>query len=159
MITFSAREILISCAVAGAYGTFFAVLLYFIFAVMRETKYILRVPKLAVVYYGSPFDLPSRDKSIKNVEALGSNIRVAVCITAFTVGYILCSYYSLDGSLRLYTAVLSVATFFLSRKYLKNAIDFLVEKVVFSLIYIPLLILRILLYPIHRIWLKYRENA
>ena len=159
MISFTAAEIFRSCAIAGGYGIFFAAIWYLFIALIRELGYIIAVPKYAIAYTGKLFKLPVHNEEGQNGGRLRGEIRVATGIILFTLGYILCSYYSLDGSLRLYTAALSVGTFFISRPYLKSGIELLVKKAIFSLFFIPLLFLRILLYPIYRIWIKYRKNA
>ncbi len=160
MMTFSAAEILRSCICALAYGAGASLLLIVLVICARQLGYILSLPRHALIYEGRILDLPKQgDKSgvIRNTRSVGE-ILTALKIILFAVGYIIFSYYALDGEIRLYTLALSLVAFFLARKLLSGLSVKLSDKLIFAIFAIPLLILRILIYPIHLILPKYRRN-
>ena len=116
MIGFSGREILLSILYAAIYGAIFCVVIELVKTFIRVCK---AMPKI----------LCSDFKNIKYYmlkEAEG-DVFAFLCVFSFFLGYLLLSYFSLDGQLRLYMLIISSAVYFLSKmtflKPLKSAIS------------------------------------
>lgn len=145
MIAFSGREIAYSVISALIFGAGLSVLaslmevLGIVFQNMRNfTRDIFKFEKLTELS-SVKFNKENQKKAI---------ILRNIGIVAFTVGFILLSYFCLDGIIRIYMVILCFASFYLSKFTFS---DFLRRVLIafISLLYRCLVItLRLLLYPI-----------
>lgn len=110
MISFTNPEIFLSIIYAVLYGGFFA----FGYSVLLTVNSLIKSSSdimLGILRFDKIFPLP-RYKSLLNSQKHGPIIAF-LSIVFFSVGFVLLSYLSLDGIIRLYMLVLSFASFYL----------------------------------------------
>ena len=159
MIVFSLRQILLSCLYSAIYGFSFAVILIALLVLSDTLVLFFRAIRSVVAYEGRITALSAWDKDVKP-RSRGWRPELAVGVGAFlySVGYVLLSYYALDGAVRLYTFIIALLAVFFTYKLAAGGARRMFERV-FFVIFCPLvLFLRILTYPLHKILNKRMLN-
>ena len=147
MIYFSFQEILFSVVASLIYGLGFGSCYHLLSVFGRMLKALLSLPREALFYRGSIFCVERRKGEARGfLSDLSGNIKVFFFTVLFVVGYILLSYLTLDGELRLYTLALS-ALGFLSSVLLKIPLLKLVDAL-FFVWKLFVILLRFLCYPL-----------
>ena len=148
MIGFTSREILLSVLFSAIYGVVFSViyqLLITLFHVLKST------PDLIINILKSSKILPAPDvKCLVKDQKVGGGFAFFSVILYF-LGFLLLSYLSLDGQLRLYMLVISSASLYISNL---TFCVFLKELALFLLNLIVLLlstVLRLVILPAKRL--------
>lgn len=148
MIYFSYGEILFSSLSALIYGVAFGMIYQIADKIPLMIRAMTWVPKDVLFYEGSINTTRSRikpDNIRKN--KLAGNIRVLLLIYSFSIGYVLTSYYSSDGEIRLYVLALALSGVKLSYLFKKS-----IERILKLFSFLRLLtvfVLRIPCFPIH----------
>ena len=111
-MTFTREEIIFSVICSLAYGVLFSVL----FCIVKISR------EIGLVFLHQFATAPDSNSKSDNTEQKPSKFRgeigaftILFLSIAFTVGFCLMSYLSLDGEIRLYMLVLSFASFYLSK--------------------------------------------
>ncbi len=151
MIWFSADELLASIFSSLIYGGFFAFLVCF----LSLLSTLLSNGRLTLAKALMPKGKPIKPSAL-TTEARGgiSSALIIILIVLFTVGYILLSYYALDGSVRVYTLVLSLASLFLTRFLVSSSLSRIVLFLINRILSIMGLLLYIILFPYRVIYCK-----
>ena len=105
---FTLEELFIGVALAIAYGFAFSVLKLLL---RRSGLFLVRwveLPRLSIFFTKITEKREVERKKRIKLRALGGEVRAAVLTVAFTLGFILLSYYALDGIIRLYMLTLSL---------------------------------------------------
>lgn len=131
MIGFSLKEILSSVLFAIAFGSGYSVL-YLLLLSLRILP--LEIGRVFLKIRGSDSILPPPKVIIKIKEEFTGRIFLFASVILFSVCFLLLSYVSLDGQIRLYMLIFYSASFFLS----KFAFCSILEKVA-SLILLPII--------------------
>ena len=135
MIYYSSWEILISVLLSVAYGICFSFVLAMSKSVVLSLKKVKKEICYARVEYSRGLDVKN-DKSILKhgrKSKFAGDFYVATVIVAFAIGYILMSYYALDGAIRIYTLVLAFLLAKLSFAPLTKLATFSVEILIFPI--------------------------
>ena len=148
MIYLSFQGVIVSVLGAMLYGFLFGCAYHIIGKIPVIFKVLLGIPKESLFYSGSVF---SREKCISNKFKSenkfinGSYLILSVFL--FSIGYLLLSYVTHDGEIRIYILLLSLFGFLASfciKVLLNLAVDCF-----FRLLFIAVLFLRTSLFPIH----------
>lgn len=148
MITFGLVEILRSVLMALCFGIGYAIVISFSSCILGAGK-MIRSGFCRIVRFDEKFSL-SEFADLKILRNNGATFTFLSVLT-FAVLFVLLSYISLDGEIRIYMLVLFFASF-----YLSNFVFWKISKMIFELILRGLFVLfsifvRILICPI--IWL------
>ncbi len=156
MIYFTAEEIYLSILHSIIYGTGFALALSAVDCIIRlagrSREYFS-----SLFHYEKIFSVSSVKAKEISISSIG-RIRLLIYIITFSVGYILLSYFSLDGIFRLYTLVLSLLIMYFTKLTLGAAAVKLFDKLLFVLLYPIVVVLRIVIRPFRKIFIKIREK-
>ena len=113
MIYFSFKETFFSVLCSLAYGCLFGVFLSLLSVSFDCIRlFAERVYKGVTLSFSESTRIGRGGRSKSSF----GKVRVFLLIILFTIGYILLSYYSLDGQIRLYTMLLSLISLYLSWK-------------------------------------------
>ena len=153
MMGYTAAEIGISCLGAICYGVLFALAALAVSVAVREAVFIPSLLRCAFVYEGSPWRLPAATHGALPLSGWVHQTASAATCILFTVGYIITSYATLDGALRLYTLVLSLVPAIFTYEILKSGVKRLSGRLIYAIFVVPILILRLLIYIPRRICL------
>ena len=149
MIVFSAYSVLNSILFSFFYGAFCATLSLVCALLFRLTRSFGRIASTWIKYNNGIFSRPreifieeGRIKSVRVLREVGAFFKVLL----FTIGFILISYISLDGEIRIYTLAVSLASYLLLRSFFLSALlSFLLIGLEALVSYLSV-ILRIFLY-------------
>lgn len=154
MTFFTLEEILSSILSAALFGAVFAVILVVLAVVFKELQLILSLPWQVFSYQGSIKSKPTVRVLLPKSGKFSSFLdgaAVFVKILLFTVGFILLSYHSLDGSVRIYMLIISLAAYFSVKMLLEMSIFILFDRLFTWLWHRLIIILRIVTLPISRL--------
>ncbi len=167
MISFTLNEIIASIFSAFIYGAIFSIFITMLQILLFVLKDIVLI--IPSSFKGLFIKHNSLDNGKLNFESSGkrykkfkmnflkilsnvfSYIRVSFIIFAFTSGYILLSYYSLDGELRLYMLFISIITIEILKKPMSSMKSFgliISKKISTVTIFLLNRVLKILLIPV-----------
>lgn len=148
MMSFTMREILASVA----FGCLFGFLFFMIFTAVNLLIYRSRV------FFTFPLLLIQYDKILENpIKNIGRNKIKAnstiffLFVILFFLGFVLLSYYVLDGCIRIYLFLLSVCTFFISKALLYELLNSFLDRVIGAAFYLLVLCFRIFIFPFLRL--------
>ena len=113
MIYFTSHEILVSVISAVIYGIVFGLFYSLISDLSKIPAAVLAMLKEGVLYKGRIFSKPqiSVDEANSGVfNTVISVLKTAFTIFSFSLGFFLLSYWALDGVIRIYMLVLSLAS-------------------------------------------------
>ena len=148
MIYFPFGGALLSVTISSLYGFFFGCIFRLIGKTPTIINIVLSIPKESLFFGGSFF---SRKSCIfgcnKSENKIVSGFLIFVSVLLFSLGFVLISYISCDGEVRFYILIIAIASFCISIVF-KWILE-LVIKLSNNMIFIVLIILRIMLYPIH----------
>lgn len=148
MIYFTYTEIILSLIYAVLYGVLFGCSYQLIRSVVPLVKMVLEIPRESLAYGTSIFRKRKRiNFEAKTKNKLVGSVSVFSAIIAFSIGYILLCYYTLDGQLRLYLLVFSFIGIKLSILF-KKSLSYFLEFI--SILQNDVVVaLRFFLYPMH----------
>ena len=145
MISFSINEIHLSIGYAAGYGVAYSAI-FSLCLLLRAVIFSLSKILSDIFKFEKIFPLPSFKKHIKLSErgAVFSFLSVII----FTLGFVLISYFALDGVLRVYMLVFAFASFYLSKFALFDFLNRLFVWIFDKLLMLLCLFLRISFAPI-----------
>ncbi len=151
MIWFSGIEIFLSLSSSVIYGAVFALFVCFFFLLST----LIKNGKKAFVSALDPKSRRIRSKQLevylkKELSATGKFFLILL----YTLGYVLLSYYSLDGCVRIYTLLFSLLSLFVFKLLLSDSVLRLILLLFNRLIVILALILSIFAYPFKKLYIK-----
>lgn len=155
MIYFTADEIGRSLLIALAYGVFFCLIISLFDVIYGTIKDLFYSLKQIIVYEKITSEVNFVELKIKKE---GSAAGVFVSVVLFFIGYILISYMTLDGCVRIYMLIVSSASLFLLKLIICDKFVFLMRKILRSVICGFVIALRTLLYPLCRFYQKIRSK-
>lgn len=157
MMGFSGREILLSALYAMIYGFTFSLAYEMVIIFSRTLKFLPNLIR-EIICAEKVLPSPSIKERIKSAKEGGTFAFFSVFL--FFIGFLLLSYFSLDGQLRLYMMIIASAAF-----YIFNSAFCVVLRGLFTILFDTLVlaistVIRILLLPIKRfvLSLKIRKN-
>ena len=106
----------------------------------------------SVFYSGSPRALPVPKRlhpSEKNRAGILGEIFSAITVIVFFCGFTIVSYYEMDGSGRLFAAVLSIVSLLLFKSFVFPHVLGKLQSIILSVFRFLALLIRYLTYPIH----------
>lgn len=112
----------------------------------------------SVFYSGRPGALPLPNRpgpSEKNGAGILGEILSAISVIIFFIGFIIVSYYEMDGSGRLFAAALSVISLLLFKSFVFPHILGKLRSLILSVFRFLALLIRYLTYPIHAVILHF----
>ena len=121
MTFYTLYEILASTLHAAIYGASFALLIVFANVILKEFARLIAVPREIFCYSGKIFERPNPTFKLKRggkARRISKGIFVFLSVFLFTLGFILLSYYSLDGSIRLYMLAISISVMLFAKPLL-----------------------------------------
>lgn len=151
MTFYSLYEILASTLHAAIYGLAFALFTVLANATSKELARLIALPREIFCYNGKILEMPNLSfvfKSNGKTQRISKGIFVFLSVFLFTLGFVLLSYYSLDGSIRLYMLAISIIVMICSKPFLYKSIFILIDKLFKSFLVIFVITLRILTIPI-----------
>ena len=149
MTYFTTFETIASLFSAAVFGAIFAVLDAILKILSVEARCIKKIHE-HLLKYKSIFELPKSEMNSREEKRSGlvGEVSVFFKVTAFTLGFILLSYYALDGAIRIYLLIFAIA-FFLLFKYASDATLLKLADRIFVFIYgIFIVTLRLLSRPL-----------
>ncbi len=143
MIYFTAEEIFWSFFHSIIYGIIFALGIVLIDCIIRLIR---GLPQyfLSVKTYKRLLSLPERQNAHDIASDIGA-VRMLLYVISFFIGYIILSYFSLDGVFRGYILALSLAALCLTRITLGRIILLIFEHLLYILLCPIIILMRILL--------------
>ena len=155
MMHFSMTEVLWSLIYALIFGGCF--FLFYIAAVVlkSECKRITTLPRL-IIKYDKIFEKQAINKSRTDC-SLGAVTKASLVIL-YSLGFVLLSYYALDGCVRMYLLFLSITTFLFLKIVLEDIILRFIKSVFDSVFYLILILFRIAVFPFLRIFLNFKAR-
>lgn len=136
MIYFNSAEILTAVLASVVYGCIISLLM----GLLRSLRACIRRIRFAVLCRphenGTERSIPSKIKLI-----LGES-RQAASVVLFFIGYLLLSYYALDGLIRVYTLAVSLFSTWLFRCVYDGFLAKYVEAALWGVCYVPTLIIK-----------------
>lgn len=148
MMHFTVSEIFSSVLFAFIFGAGCAFLYMLALSIFDQLAYILLFPKYIFCYSEKILSIPPKTNSGRKEK--GSPVLTFFSIIIFTLGFILLSYFALDGSIRLYMLVISLSSLFLVKKVLLSKIFSLLNISVYYLFSYIIIALRVVTYPFLR---------
>lgn len=145
MIYFSLSKVIFSIFHALIYGILFGFICSVFKYIPPVLKNIIIIPKSLIVYSGPISSYRFIKNRDKKATAFG-NLAVFFKIVLFSLGFILLSYYSLDGEARFYLVVFSLIGVKLSR--ILSVLLYALLLPIKRILYFLLIFLRIILYPL-----------
>ena len=149
MIYFTAEDVFCSILCAFIYGVGYALLLTFFEVIICEKcglnqyiNYILKYEKIRKIEHP--------DTTHSNY-ILQNRILLSFSIFLFFVGYLLLSYFTLDGALRIYVLITAISVTYFIRQTLGKHIIVITSKLIHAILYPLILSLRIVMILLHRI--------
>ncbi len=145
MISFSIHEILLSLGYAAGYGVAYSAI-FSLCLLLRAIIFSSAEIVAEIFKFEKLFPLPSFKKHIKLSDrgAVFSFFSVII----FALGYVLISYFALDGVVRIYMLVLAFASFYLSKFALFDFLSRIFVWIFDKLLMLLCLCLRICFTPI-----------
>lgn len=163
-MSFSWAEILRGMISAAVYGGFFALLISFAKTCIAIAEDALSGLKSVFVYSGKLFlvEADFRPHS-ESGSPLDGEILRAFLVILYTVGFCVASYVGIDGEVRMYTLLISLCAFYLTKSIVGLTFERLISVLFRIFLRITIPALRLVFYPARRIFLfilsKMRKNA
>ena len=158
MITFTYAEIALSVIYAMLFGCVFAGVLSIICLLC---DLVLKIPKMMkdIIVFEKILPAPSFD-FLKSRRKDGGFIAF-FSVILFTLGFLLLSYYTLDGIIRIYMLILSFAAFYLAKMTFLNVFERLLLFILTWVLKPFAVSVRLIIYPLKRFisWLKMRKKT
>lgn len=145
MIYFTAEELLRSVLHSIIYGAIYVVLMLVCSLLIYNLGVILSAPR-SFVHYQKITELPSANAFGCDTRVLGA-ASAFLKVLIFSLGYILLSYYSLDGMLRIYTLIISVLSALATDRLVCRPLSRLLKRVSSLALGALIILLRIVLLP------------
>lgn len=155
MIAFTTREVLCSLIYSLIFGVGFFALTTAFSALLR---YAFRFGKLwdDLTTYGKIFEKPMkiRGRIPESLESIESFL-LTLC---FFLGFILLSFYALDGSVRLYTFLTALAAFCLLHRVLFSRVSAAIFCMLDVIYFVFVFLIRALTFPFLRLFVKIKSK-
>ena len=161
MIYFTAEEIFGSIIYAALYGGGFAafyVLATFLSEELIMIKYVLKSSAKYDKFFEIPESLKCGDTKAEVSDTLAAILKFSF-ILLYGVGFILLSYFALDGTFRIYLLAITLMSYWMVFLTLRATLVKILSKIVFLLNITTIYIFRLLLYPFIKIHSLYIKNA
>lgn len=155
MMQFTMCEVIRSLVCGTIYGIAFFFFYTVILLLISQFGRFYELP-VSIVKYDNFFE-----KTIKNGGRNSFSLKsplIFFLAILFAIGFVLLSYYALDGCLRIYLFMVSVFTFLVLRKILFNSIYTLLDIVFEVLFYVVSITLRIVFFPFLHLFLYFRDK-
>ena len=146
MIYFTAEEIYLSFFYSAIYGVGFALLLVCFDMFFTISESLSEYYKSVLSY--ECITKINRPYLRKSVFRKAGRVRISLSILLFFVGYLLLSYFALDGISRFYTFVVALISTFALKVTLGKLIAILMLNLIHIIFYPLILLLRIIMHPI-----------
>lgn len=141
---FTLKEIFNSVIYSIIYGFIFSAFYNLEKTLISNAKDIAEIPRNAI-YYDKVFSLLKQEKNYKF--SIGK-IFIFVSILLFTIGYVVLSYFALDGLIRFYVLFFSLISFYLSNILVFSKLGKLLYYTISFVLSLVTISLRLILYPI-----------
>ena len=151
---FSIGEIFISIICSLIYGALFFVFYTATVIIKVQLEDAKAIIKIAFVY-DKIFKKPTIN--IGRSEKSCGNLLSFLLVSLFSVGFILLSYYALDGCVRIYVLLLSLFSFFALKWLLFEKTVSLFEHITYWILCVFVILLRMFTFPILR-FLRYLKK-
>ena len=161
MIYFTAEEVFNSIIYAALYGGGFAVFYVLVTFLSEEfimIKYILKSSGKYDNFFRIPESLKCGNTKAEISDPLAAILKFSF-ILLYGVGFILLSYFSLDGTFRIYLLAITLISYWLVCFTLRVTLIKILSKIAFLLNITAVYIFRLLLYPFIKIHSLYVKNA
>jgi len=154
MIPFEINQLLIGAVSALVYGVCFGMFLSILTIIHRQIFAIpICVKSIFKCRKDKPLEeVPSKRESKSTTETLLTQIIAFFKTVLFSFGFMLLSYYSLDGEIRLYMIALSLISLCASKVFLSCYIEPLLEKIINAVLRVIFSVLRFLFFPLRVIF-------
>ena len=148
---FTAEEIFRSIVSALIYGTFFEILCIIIYSFCTLISELISLPRKVFFYGGklmsSPYATVADNNSPTRVRGAGAFVLI-VKVLLFSLGFLLLSYYSLDGVIRAYLLLLSLSSLYLVRNLIRPIAIHAFSTILRWLLSFLIIVLRTVTYPV-----------
>ncbi len=155
MMYFSIAEIFLSLLYASIFGGGFFLFYIVVKVLKREVKKISFLPGL-LIRYDKILEKPTINRGRINYSF--DSMISAILAIIYSLGFLLLSYYALDGCLRIYLLFVSLAAFLIPKKLLTERLLWLTEKLFDSVFYLVTILLRIAIFPFLRLVLRFKAK-
>ena len=158
MISFSIENYISYCLSALIYGVVFSFFVCFAPFLKELVSDLFFYLSKCIFYSGSlrKLDFPKRkNTSQKTVATLFSEVFSAISVIIFALGFIIVSYYEMDGSSRLFAVVLSLISFMIFKSYVFPHVLGVIKRFILSVLRLSALLIRYLTYPLHAVILYF----
>ena len=146
MIYFEAEEIFLSVLHSFAYGFAFSLFTLLPRLLIYSSRFVFTLPKSLVCYQRITDAVKPRE--ISGEYRLAKAVTVFLGVVTFFVGYILLSYYSLDGAIRAYTLLICVFSAAVTEKLICPFLLRVLKRLASPICFAISVILRIIALPI-----------
>jgi len=150
MMPFTVQEILRSLIYAAVFGIGFFLFFTVAAIIVNQIRRLRFLPSLIIKY-----DKIS-EKTIKNngrIENKSNSVSVSAAVVLFILGFLLLSYYALDGIIRIYLFLVSFISFAAAKQLFYKHIYSIINTIFDVAYHLFVLALRILCLPFLRIYL------
>lgn len=149
MIGFSMYELLLGALNSLIYGFCFSVIsLFFDVIYKQSSKFIIHLSNAFKFKKGET----GTRKPSKSIDNKNSSLVAFLKVISFSLGFLLLSYYSLDGEIRLYMLLLSLFSLKTSNKFSLCFIEPSLNKICTLVYRVLLLFFAAILFPVRIIW-------
>ena len=149
MIGFSMYELLLGAFNSLIYGFCFGVILLFFDVICKQSsKFIIHLRNAFKFKKGET----GTRKPSKSIDNKNSSLVAFLKVISFSLGFLLLSYYSLDGEIRLYMLLLSLFSLKTSNKFSLCFIEPALNKICTLFYRVLLLFFTAILFPVRIIW-------
>jgi hypothetical protein len=155
MIYFTAEEIYLSIIYSFIYGAGLALILT-VFKVILGVRCAIGKYAESILHYERITKVENYCKYSKTTRY--GRVYTVFSITMFFLGYLLLSYYALDGNLRIYTFLISLLSTRIFHRIIEPLISTLCCGLIHSLICPLVILLRIIMHPILKKMLSVRKK-
>ncbi len=155
MIHFSTGEMLFSLLYAIAFGVGFFLLFAAVSVLKKQIKRIAALPIL-LVRYDKILEKPTKNKS-RNADEAGAAMTF-IFVILFALGFILLSYYALDGCVRIYILLLALVGFILPKGLLYERLFLIFDRIFDLVFYVVTVALRVTVFPFLRLFLHFKTK-
>lgn len=150
MMHFTSSEILISLLYAVVFGALFFILYSAVSILKYELGRLIDILP-TVFQYDKILEKPTKKQGRNENQEGGAFAFMSVII--FALGFVLLSYYALDGCVRIYLLLFALSSFFIPKALLYEKIALIFEWVFEVLFYALIIAFRIAAWPFLRLFL------
>lgn len=153
MIYFTAEDVFRSILCSIIYGICYAFLLTFFEVIICEKRGLNQYIN-SIFKYEKLSKIERPDTTPSNY-ILQNRIILSFSIFLFFAGYLLLSYFTLDGALRMYVLIIAISLTYFIRQTLGKYIITITSKLIRTILYPVIVLLRIIMILLHRMRVLY----